>query len=163
MARLSFNAYGYMYQKNLKSIRDAYDATIKELDRRHTLAIGEGEKYRRAVEAGLKPEFEYDGDAVLYAYAELYKVIEEEAEAALPIARQAYVVILHHHWEKWCKGALKQKSYKAREAYALLSARGLDVDVDGLERLRTRRTTSSMTMNSAWCSTTPRWIGFSRR
>lgn len=136
MARIYFDVNSYEFKKGLESIRDAYGATVAELDRRYLLVIGEGERYRREVEAGLKPDAEWDDDRVLYTYADLYKHQEEEAAAALPIAMQAYVVILHHYWEKWCKRTLCQKQYKAQEAYASLQASGSTVDVDGLENLR---------------------------
>jgi hypothetical protein len=139
MARLPFrlNLYGYAFEKGLADIRHAYDATIVALEEQRADVESAAQEFHRAVAAGETEAVKYDEDGeVLYYYHELHEMHIEDITSSIPIARNAYVVILHHYWEKCCVAWMQIKEYKAKQAYVELARHGLIVDREGLETLR---------------------------
>ena len=141
MARLPFNMRGYIFQKGLSDIRRAYEATIIALESNRAKLANDLSDFERAVSAGETDACEYDEDGeILYSHERMHELLIEDATSTITVARDAYVVILHHYWEKQCKEwmQLKKKSdkYILCNAYKHLQARGLVVDQSNLETLR---------------------------
>jgi hypothetical protein len=137
MARLPFNMRGYIFQKELSDIRRAYDATIMALESNRAKLASDLSDFQRAVSVGETSEWEYDEDGeVLYSHERMHELLIEDATSTITVAREAYVVILHHYWEKRCKEWMQLKQYKACKAYKYLQAHGLAVDQSNLETLR---------------------------
>ncbi len=137
MARLPFNIRGYMFQKELSDIRRAYDATIMALESNRTKLASELLDFQRAVTVGEASEWEHDENGeVLYSRERMHELLIEDATSTITVAREAYVVILHHYWEKRCKEWMCVTNYKFCKAYKHLQAYGLAVDQSNLEILR---------------------------
>jgi hypothetical protein len=137
MARLPFNIRGYIFQKELGDIRRAYDATIMALESNRAKLASDLSDFERAVSVGETDAWEYDENGeVLYSRERMHELLIEDATSTITIARQAYVVILHHYWEKRCKEWMRVKDYEFCKAYKHLQAQGLAVDRSNLERLR---------------------------
>jgi len=137
MARLPFNLCGYIFQKELNDIHRAYDATIMALESNRAKLASDLSDFERAVAAGETDAWEYDehGEA-LYSRERMHELLIEDATSTITVAREAYVVILHHYWEKRCKEWMQLKQYKACKAYEHLQGHGLAVDRCNLETLR---------------------------
>lgn len=140
MTRLPINIVGYIFQKGLDDIRRAYDTTITVLEENRAKRASDLSDFERALSAGEMDAWEYDEDGEeLYRRESLYQLLIEEALSEIAVAREAYVVILHHYWEKRCKEWMqlkKRQNYIACEAYEHLQALGLAVDQLSLETLR---------------------------
>jgi hypothetical protein len=140
LAMALFNLPGYLFEKWLGDVRRAYDATIDALETANIAAAACSLEFDRSLAAGETGASEYDESGEkLYDYAQLHAMLVEDSASIIPIARQAYVVILHHYWEKRCKEWMESgKKYKhgLSEVYPWLEAQGLAVDRDGLEILR---------------------------
>lgn len=137
MARLKFNVAGYVFEMGLDQLRRAYDKTMAALeDERRRLELDFCD-FRAAEAAGEAASVDYDASGEpLYRREQLHEMLLENAEAALHIGRNAYVVALHHHWEKRCKAWMEEEHYRYGEAYRCLKKHGLSVDNRGLETLR---------------------------
>jgi hypothetical protein len=139
MAKCFFNLHGYIFEQGLGDIRRAYDATIAALEGQRERAHADRLEFQRAFAAGEVGSTEYDDAGNrLYDYEELHDLLIEQAASSIPVARQAYVVILHHYWEKCCGSWMQtgQKRYNHKDAYAWLTAHDLAPDRDALETLR---------------------------
>jgi hypothetical protein len=137
MARLLFNLHGYIFQKELNDIRRAYDETIMALESNSAKLAGDFSDFERAVSAGEADEWEYDEHGeILYSRKRMHKILLEDSASTIAVAREAYVVILHHHWEKRCKEWMQLSEYKYCEAYQNLQSHGLAIDQSNLEILR---------------------------
>jgi hypothetical protein len=137
MARLLFNARGYIFQKGLSDIRRAYDTTIIALESNRAKLANDLSDFQRALSVGKTDAWEYDEDGeALYSREGMHELLIDDATSTINIAREAYVVILHHYWEKQCKELMQERQYKACEAYNYLQAYGLAIDQSNLETLR---------------------------
>ncbi|WP_157220615.1 hypothetical protein [Flavisphingomonas formosensis] len=138
MAKLSFNLNGYLYQKGVSEIEIAYKETVSALSsRKHKLEIDLTEN-ARAVEAREIDPYERDADgSILYEKEKAIKYSIDDAASSLRIARESYVIILHHYWEKRCDEWMhSKKNYDPLRAYNFLEKNGLAVDRSRLEILR---------------------------
>jgi hypothetical protein len=137
MVRLPFNMHGYIFQKGLNDIRRAYDETIMALESHRAKLVGDFSDFERAVSTGEADEWEYDehGEA-LYSRERMHKILIEDSASTIAIAREAYVVILHHYWEKRCKEWMQLTEYKYCQAYQKLRSHGLAIDQSNLENIR---------------------------
>ena len=137
MARLPFNMWGFIFQKELSDIRSAYDATIMALESNRAKRASDLSDFERAVSAGETDAWEYDehGEA-LYSREDMHELLIEEATSTIIVARKAYVVILHHYWEKRCNEWMRVKDYKFCKAYQILRSHGLAINQSELEALR---------------------------
>jgi hypothetical protein len=133
-----FNMDGYIFEQELDDIRRAYEATIAALEKQHSDLEGNSLEFQRALAAGETEAAEYDEHGEkLYDYEDLHEMRIKAAVATIIIARQAYVVILHHYWEKCCNAWMQTgEDYKWEKACDCLDSHGLLVDRDGLEKLR---------------------------
>jgi hypothetical protein len=137
MARLPFNMRGYIFQKGLSDIRRAYDTTIIALESNRAKLANDLSDFQRAVSDGETDAWEYDENGEgLYSRESMQELLIEDATSTITIAREAYVVILHHYWEKQCKELMQAKQYKACKAYNHLLADGFAIDRSNLEKLR---------------------------
>lgn len=138
MAKLRFNLHGYVFEKGLADIRRAYDATIATLEKQHMDRVGDSLEFQRALAAGETGPSEYDESGEkLYDYEQLHEMLIEEMASSILVAREAYVVILHHYWEKRCDEWMQTKGhYDSTRAHAWLGAHGLTIDHCGLATLR---------------------------
>jgi hypothetical protein len=94
---------------------------------------------RMRAEAG-EPAAEYDEDGeFLYYHDEAQTMLTDQSRFALRSARNAFVVMLHHLWEKavddW-RDAKPRDNYQSKKAYAWLETRGFELDREALEFLR---------------------------
>ncbi len=138
MATLPFNLCGYIFQKGLGDIRRAYDATIMAPESNRAKLASDLSDLERAVSAGETSAWENDEyDEPLYSRERLHELLIEDATSAITVAREAYVVILHHYWEKRCKEWMRVSDYKYSQAYQNLRSYGLAIDQSNLETLRT--------------------------
>lgn len=120
----------------MKHIQQAYDVTIAALENQLSCSKAERVAHLRAVEEGSADPYEYDGDEPLYRKEDLHDLLVDAAASTLPIALSAYVIVLHHFWEKSCVEWMATKKYVADDAYTWLQGQGLTVDVEQLEVLR---------------------------
>ena len=131
------NMRGYIFQKGLSDIRRAYDATIMALESNRAKLVSDLSDFQRAVSVGEASEWEYDEDGeMLYSHERVHELLIEDAASTITVAREAYVVVLHHYWEKRCKEWMCGKAYKFCKAYKYLQTYGLAVDRSNLEMLR---------------------------
>jgi hypothetical protein len=87
--------------------------------------------------AGEVGSAEYDDAGEhLYNYDALHAMRIDDAASTIPIAREAYLVILHHYWERCCNSWMQTRKYVPDDAYKWLAERGLTPDCENLETLR---------------------------
>lgn len=137
MVAFNFNADGYVFETGLKNIRAAYDASlaslndlIAQVEHRHLLQ-------EMAVATGADPYVREDDGTPLHHYGQVYELELDDAHDSLRTAQTAFIVILHHFWERQCdKWMESDKNYDAKRAYSYLEARGLTIDRAELEILR---------------------------
>lgn len=138
MAQLPFNMRGYLFRKGLSDIRRAYDETILALESNRVKLENDLSNFERALSAGETGAWEYDEDGeLLYSRERMHELLIEDALSTIAVAREAYVAILHHYWEKCCNEWMQVKRYQFDKAYKHLQAHGLAVDLSNLETLRT--------------------------
>jgi len=137
MAILPFNLHGYLFQKGVDDIRQAYDATIAALKARHENAQSELVRLRKAIaDDELGPiEYSEEGEE-LYDKETLQEMMTDDAAVTISMARNSYIVLLHHHWEKRCDVWMRSKNYCYKNAYKWLERRGINVDKVQLDVLR---------------------------
>ncbi|MCW3848843.1 hypothetical protein OF829_16525 [Sphingomonas sp. LB-2] len=130
---------GYVFQKGLDDLRRAFEATMATIHTAHENAQADWLADKKAIEAGVLEAGVYEDRDFLYDRETLHELLIEQSRAAIPIAINAYVVILHHFWEKavddW-RMAKRGKNYDAKREYAWLESHGLAPDRAALEFLR---------------------------
>jgi hypothetical protein len=140
MAKFPYSMRGYLYEKSLEDMRSAFRATMRALHTEHENNIDKLRAIQRRVEAG-EPTAEYDEDGhFLYYHEDAQGMRADQSLFALRSARNAFVVMLHHLWEKavddW-REAKPKDNYNAQKAYSWLESSGFAIDRDALEFLRT--------------------------
>lgn len=139
MAKFPFSMRGYFYEKSLEDMRSAFRATIRALQTEHENNVSELLTIQMRAEGG-EPAAEYDEDGELLYYHEDAQAMRiDQSTFALRSARNAFVVMLHHLWEKavddW-REAKPKDNYEPKKAYAWLEAKGFELDRETLEFLR---------------------------
>lgn len=140
MVEFCFNMRGYAFQRGLEDMRRAYDATMNVLHLHEENAQDDLLLTRRLIEQGDKYPYEVDESGEhLYLHEALHEMTIEQNANARRIALNAYIVMLHHYWEKavddW-RLAKRGNNYKAGREYDWLEAVGLAPDRPALEFLR---------------------------
>lgn len=140
MVEFSFNMRGYAYVRGLEDMWRAYDATMNVLHLHEENAHDDLATTRRMIEQGSKYPYALDEDGEhLYLHEALHEIVIEQKATARRVALNAYVVMLHHYWEKsvddW-RLAKRGNNYKATREYDWLEGRGLTPDRIALEFLR---------------------------
>ena len=137
MVEFRFSMRGYVFQQGLKDLRRAFDATMQAVHTAHEKAKADWLRDSKAIEAGQLSANVYEVEHFLYSRETLHKILIEQAAAAIPVAINAYVVMLHHYWEKsvdhWRNAT---NHYKHTREYDWLESKGLNLDREGLELLR---------------------------
>lgn len=137
MVEFRFSMRGYVFQQGLKDLRRAFDATMQAVHTGHEKAKADRLRDSKAIEAGQLSANVYEVEHFLYSRETLHKLLIEQAAAAIPVAINAYVVMLHHYWEKsvdrWRDAT---NHYKHTREYDWLESKGLTLDREGLEFLR---------------------------
>lgn len=137
MAEFKFSMRGYVFQQGLKDLRRAFDATMQAVHTAHENAQADWLRDRTGIEAGELSANVYEDDYFLYSRETLHKLLIEQAAAAIPVAINAYVVMLHHYWERSVDHWRNAKNnYKHTREYDWLESKGLTIDREGLEFLR---------------------------
>lgn len=137
MVNFKFSMRGYVFQQGLEDLRRAFDATMRAVHTAHENAQADWLRDHIAIEAGQLSANIYEDDHFLYSRETLHELLIEQAAAAIPVAINAYVVMLHHYWEKsvdhWRNAT---NHYKHAREYDWLESKGLTPDREGLELLR---------------------------
>lgn len=139
MVKFPFSLRGYLYEKSLDDMRSAFQATMRALHTEHENNLAEmAAIQRREAEGQVGAEYDDDGE-FLYCHTDAQEMRIDQSEFALRSARNAFVVMLHHLWEKAVDGwreAKPKDNYNAAKAYSWLEDHGFKIDRDALEFLR---------------------------
>lgn len=128
---------GWLFQAKLEDLRSAYAAARKASDNDRSRLEQEWETFKAELDAGTAVLYEEDEDGqIIHDYSEHLGDANAEIESALLLVRQAFVISLHHLWEREIKRFMKTKKYDAQKAYRALEAENLIVQRAELERLR---------------------------
>ncbi|MGO8255572.1 hypothetical protein ACC792_31995 [Rhizobium ruizarguesonis] len=128
---------GWLFQAKLGDLRRAYAAARRSCDHDRARLEQQWAAFKAEVDAGAAVLYEEDEDGqVIYDYGEHFGDTNAEIESALSLVRQAFVISLHHLWEREINKYMKTKKYEPKKAYRALEAEGLIVERDELERLR---------------------------
>ena len=136
MAQLNFNAIGHLFQEGLCNVHAAYETALASLTDRLSVIEDQYINDLAAVRDGADPYIRDDDGTELYTYEQAYEINLSNAETARRVGQIAFIVILHHFWERQCNRWMGTTDYKADAAYEFLKARGLTVDRAALEILR---------------------------
>ena len=139
MALFPFSLRGYAYQKSLDDMRSAFKATMNALYAEHEKNLAGLAAIKTREEAGEDvAEYDENGD-FLFLHETAQEMRIDQSEFALRSARNAFVVMLHHLWEKaaidW-QGKKPGAHYKFDNSYNSLEMKGFKLDRDMLEFLR---------------------------
>ncbi|MFF0948338.1 hypothetical protein ACFYE9_11890 [Rhizobium leguminosarum] len=128
---------GWLFQAKLDDLRHAYAAARSSCDHDRARLEQQWAAFQAQVDVGTAVLYEEDEDGqIIYDYSEHFGDTNAEIESALSLVRQAFVISLHHLWEREINKFMKTKKYEPKEAYHALEAVGLIVQRDELERLR---------------------------
>lgn len=124
---------------SLDDMRSTFRSTIHALHTRQNINVAELASILERIEAG-GPAAEYNDEGeFLYYHEDVNAMRIDQTEFALRTVRNAFVVMLHHLWEKavqtW-RGAKPNDQYCADDAYYWLERKGIKLDREGLEFLR---------------------------
>lgn len=137
MATLGFNTHGYVFQESTEGIRRSYESALGALTARYEDLKRQYEKFIIDEAAGRSESYELDDDgSVLYCHKHAYEMMIEREYDSIVTLREAFIVILHHHWEKSCNFGMSVSRYKFETAYKWLKESGLTPDTSKLELIR---------------------------
>jgi hypothetical protein len=138
MAKLGFNAHGYVFQESTEGIRRSYESALAALTARYEDLKQKYEQFIIDEAAGKAESYELDEDgSVLYSHQTAYEMMIEREYDSIVTLREAFIGILHHHWEKSCNFGMSESKYEFEAAYKWLQENYLTPDIDSLELLRT--------------------------
>lgn len=128
---------GWLFQAKLEDLRYAYVAARKASDTDRSRLEQEWEAFEAEIDAGKASLYEKDeyGQTVV-DYGDQFSDINARIESALSLVRQAFVISLHHFWEREINRFMRTRHYDAEKAYEALEAENLPVQRAELERLR---------------------------
>lgn len=127
---------GWMFQEDLRQLRDAYQASRSNPDNRQREAERAWAKLEEDVAAGVASLAEEDADGqVVYDYGEHFGEIAAEIQRTQQLVREAFSISLYHFWEREA-GRLLGTEYKPKTGLGELEKLGLQPNIAGLERLR---------------------------
>lgn len=139
--RPQVNELSRAFGQGIDAIEIAYTATIAAVEARHAAAVVKANELRDAKSRGETWKLRRmtrDGPRG-HPEMRLRLAVMDEADSrdAVVVARNAYAVMLHHHWETHCDRWMASKSnYSASKAYEWLESHGIQVDRHGLEFVR---------------------------
>jgi len=139
--RLQVNEHARAYGQGIDAIEVAYKATMAAVEAQHSSAVVRANELRSAKargeiwKLGRRTRIGYQGHPELNL--RLAELDEVDTRDAITVARNAFAVMLHHHWEKHCDQWMMNKgNYNGAKAYAWLASHGIHVDKFGLELIR---------------------------
>ena len=134
---MKFDFRGFFYQKGIGDIRAAYQATMAALQLLLRDAELEAEQIDREIKGGTRPSHIYDDDG-LSMYSETQYAIHrlESIQSSIDMSRQAYMLILYHHWEKHCVTWMKSHHYNQDNAFDWAANNSVPFDRYSIDLLR---------------------------
>jgi hypothetical protein len=139
--RLQVNEHARAYGQGIDAIEVAYKATMVAVEAQHSSAVVRANELRSAKargevwKLGRRTRIGYQGHPELSL--RLAELDEVDTRDAITVARNAFAVMLHHHWEKHCDRWMMNKgNYNGAKAYAWLASHAIHVDKVGLELMR---------------------------
>ncbi|WP_457092062.1 hypothetical protein [Microvirga sp. P5_D2] len=127
----------WLFRSKIDDLAMAYAAARKASDDERVSLEARWKTFQADVAAG-KAEMveEYEDGQLVYDHGEHFGELDSEVETALSLVRQAFVISLHHLWEREINSYMKTKRYVQEAAFAALAAEGLNVEVVELDRLQ---------------------------
>lgn len=127
----------WLFGSKIDDLAKAYAAARKASDDERVSLEARWKTFQADVVAGKAEMVEEDEDGrLVYDHGEHFGELDSEVETALSLVRQAFVISLHHLWEREINSYMKTKHYDQEAAFAALAAEGLNVEVAELDRLQ---------------------------
>jgi hypothetical protein len=116
--------WAHLFRYGVDELRRAYEAAREASDRSRTRLNREWEQLEAEVAAGRDSFFEEDEEGrVIYDRGEHAGEMAAEIEGVLRIVREAFMISLHHFWERELTAKMKV-SCNGAEAFAFLKSMG---------------------------------------
>lgn len=133
----TLSIWAHLFDYGLDEIRRAYDGARESSDRALSRLELQWEELERDVAAGNASFVEEDEEGrVVYDRGEHAGEMKAEIDGALRIVREAFVISLHHFWEREIAAKMRTKHYDEAKAFAFLKTKGLKPDETLLSALR---------------------------
>lgn len=123
MAKLNFNALGFLYEDGIRNLRRVFEAASDGLNRHLQVTYDELDEHDRAVKAGADPQIEYDDDGrPVLDYRDILIYHTTTAEEAKGTLNKSIAITAFHLWERsardWTGLSQKKNFFELRDAVA---------------------------------------------
>jgi hypothetical protein len=128
-----------MFDHRIRQMRAAFHAASVPFSQELLEIEKEAEEFQRRVDAGSAQWEDYDEETGAGRhYGEEFSERRHEAEEALLLVRNAFVIVIYHLWERGAQRWVSQVSKKPNHSHlvAALTEASIVIDKDGLEELR---------------------------
>lgn len=130
MAPFKFSVLGYEFQRDIKVIREGYDASIEALERRFSDIEGNLKRYREMIAAGGEPIGEWEDGHTLWEEETVLEMDKESCANSISEVRKAFAVALYHHWERAVRRVTRFHDNDLRQLLKQAKEKGIRVSGD---------------------------------
>ncbi|WP_179038906.1 hypothetical protein [Rhizobium leguminosarum] len=134
---LKLSLWAWLFRQSMDELEEAYASARSAADSTRERLNREWEEFKREVDEGHAKLYEENDDGqVVYDHGDEMWNRDQQAEGVLKLVREAFVISLHHFWEREINRRSKRTRYEKKKAFKFLEEAGLQLEKESLTALR---------------------------